>query len=515
MLGIHLSASPSPMTRRAGEAILAGSRMALSSTPGGKGSWLGSPERAEREGRTMTHRTMAIVLIGMMCLAVSACAAAGPGRDAGASLRARHALGVQRVLVLGVSFPDVEPGRSLDYLRDHVLERTARYYAGASYGKTTLAGEVKGWYRLPRPLDDYRVSPYNIEVDRSRVWRLVEDALNAAEPDVAFDRYDHIVVVVGVDTRPGVGYGMIAYSANPGFLSRGGRRGDIRMEAITTRGGQRFGGGIIVVAQNAHVGHIVHDLAHALGGAVEGRRPIPDLYDTVLQGRVGPLSIESFPKFTVFMGPWDVMSSHLVQPRQPPPGMSSFTRLRMGWIAEDQVADLAPGESRAVRLGALGRGRGTLAIRIPGPWGTHYLLENRQNVPGDPVLPATGLLALHVDESRLDGDGIVRVVDADPSTPDFGAATHGVGPGQTSSLALPRNVAVEVLWQEHEDLLVVVTTRASAAEIRRVAGRIRAMEQKLEGAPPSPASASARANLSAAKELLLQMKAGEAGRRLE
>lgn len=51
---------------------------------------------------------------------------------------------------------------------------------------------------------------------------------------------------------------------------------------IQTRGGQRFAGGIVVVAQNAHTGHIVHDLAHALGGVVGGKRPVPDLYDTVL-----------------------------------------------------------------------------------------------------------------------------------------------------------------------------------------------------------------------------------------
>ena len=69
------------------------------------------------------------------------------------------------------------------------------------------------------PLDDYKVSPHNVEVDRRRVRLLVEDALNAAPKDVALGQYDHIILVVGAETRPGIGYGMIAYSANPGMLS--------------------------------------------------------------------------------------------------------------------------------------------------------------------------------------------------------------------------------------------------------------------------------------------------------
>jgi hypothetical protein len=211
------------------------------------------------------------------------------------------------------------------------------------------------------------------------------------------------------------------------------------------------------MAQNARVGQIVHDLAHALGGVVDGKRAVPDLYDTVLQGRVGPLSYEAYPKFTVFMGPWDVMSRHLIEPQLPPPGMSSFTRLRMGWIGSDQVVEVTPEEKREVTLSPLADGKGTLVIKVPGQRGTYYLVENRQKSIGDPVLPATGIVILHVDESREDGDGIVRVVDANPKVPDFGAAAFGVGPGQTASAHLQGNIAVEVLSQRGTDLTVIVT----------------------------------------------------------
>lgn len=459
---------------------------------------------------------LSMVVVAASLLFVSGCAIVGRDRGVGPPLRAQHALGVQRLLVLAVSFADIPAVPPLGGIKARMLDGAAEYYARASYGKTQLRGDVRGWYRLPRPLVEYQVSPYNIQVDRNRVRRLAEDAFNAAEQEVAFDRYDHVIIVVGVSTRPGVGYGMIAYSANPGMLTAGVLRyGGARMETIVTSGGQRFSGGIIVVAQNAHLGHVVHDLAHALGGVVGGKRPIPDLYDTVLQGKVGPLTSESFPRFTVFMGPWDVMSRHFVEWEQPPPGMSSFTRLRMGWIGSDQVAEVPPGESQVVTLSPLGDGRGRLVIKVPGRSGTHYLLENRQTLTSDPVLPASGLVILHVDESREDGDGIVRAVDANPQVADFRAAAFGDSPGQTPSARLPRDTAVEVLWQHGADLTVMVTTPSRAPEVQAVATRIRDTDRKLRQLPDSPAHALARADLAAAMDLLVQMKVADARARVE
>lgn len=457
-----------------------------------------------------------MVLIDVMLFLVSAFATIRNGYGAGQPLRAQHALGVQRILVLAVSFPKVELEMSLSQVREKVIEKTANYYFEASYGKTTLLGELKGWYSLPRPLEDYQVSPYNIGVDRNKVWRLVEDTLNAAEKDVVLNRYDHIIIVVGVRTGPGVGYGMMTYSANPGMLTfEGMRHGKACMQKIRTRGGQHFNGGIIVVAQNCHVGHIVHDLAHALGGVVKGKRPVPDLYDTVLQGKVGPLSREAYPKFTVFMGPWDVMSCHYIKYWEPPPGMSSFTRLRMGWIADEQVVEVTPGETRAVTLGPLGGGKGILVIKIPGRRNTYYLLENRQKLPGDPMPPTNGLLLLHVDESKEDGDGIVQIVDANPKVPDFAEAAFGVSLGQTPSVSLPRDVAVEVLWQRGKDITVLVTKPSIAPEVQAVAKRIREIDHRLGIIPDSSTTGEARAELTNVMGLLLQLKINEARSKLD
>src|SRR3972149_4072714 len=73
--------------------------------------------------------------------------------------------------------------------------------------------------------------------------------------------------------------------------------------------------------------------------------------------------------------------------------------------------------------------------------------------------PPPGLPVLRVGESEEDGDGIVRVVDATPRVPDFGAATFGRQPGQTASVQLPPDVTVEVLAQQDTELTIRMTRR--------------------------------------------------------
>ncbi|HKZ79195.1 MAG TPA: hypothetical protein VJ124_12910, partial [Pyrinomonadaceae bacterium] len=94
-----------------------------------------------------------------------------------------------------------------------------RYIRAASYGKAWLEPKIAGWYEMSAPLSMYQVSPFNYKVDKARVRRLLADALAATQRDTAIDNYHVVWIVVGARTRPGEGYGMIAYCANPGMLS--------------------------------------------------------------------------------------------------------------------------------------------------------------------------------------------------------------------------------------------------------------------------------------------------------
>lgn len=84
---------------------------------------------------------------------------------------------------------------------------------------TWIKADFRGWVMLPESIQEYKVSPYNFKVDRTRVKKLVEDSMSAVENDVDFSQYQHIIVTVGAFTTSGKGYGMICYCANPGMLS--------------------------------------------------------------------------------------------------------------------------------------------------------------------------------------------------------------------------------------------------------------------------------------------------------
>lgn len=389
-----------------------------------------------------------LILALALVLAVGGAAADGLGDPV-------QVTGTQRLLVVAVRFPGTEPRRNLDQIR-RKADAVRRYIGMASYGQASVEPTVVGWHQMPAPLSEYRVSPHNFEVDRGRVHRLVADALGAARRDVDIAVFQQVWIVVGAWTMPGEGYGMIAYCANPGMLS-GVRRGRARLETVELPGGGVFAGPAVVSAVNALTGHVAHDLLHALGGARDGKRVVPDLYDFELQSRPPP-GAEFVPAtFAIHVGPWDIMSQHFIERKIPPPTPSSFTRLQLGWIAPDQVVDVPAGESRRVTLQPLAPGRGVLAVRVRLDGRRYLLIENRQPIGRDKKLPASGMVVLRVDREGMEGRDIVKAADANPSTatlydapfrPDAGERRAYVDEAAgvaVMPLALKRDRSLEVL----------------------------------------------------------------------
>ena len=105
------------------------------------------------------------------------------------------------------------------------------------------------------------------------VKKLIEDSMSAIEAEVDLGAYQHIIVVPGVFTTPGKGYGMICYCANPGMLS--GVRNNPRYVPLQSKGGTPFRGGVCVATENAHLGMFAHDFFHALGGIHKDKRLVP------------------------------------------------------------------------------------------------------------------------------------------------------------------------------------------------------------------------------------------------
>ncbi|MBI4189245.1 MAG: hypothetical protein HY525_01755 [Betaproteobacteria bacterium] len=378
-------------------------------------------------------------------------------------------LGPQRLLVVAVRFPGTAPTSSLSQIEEKIA-RIGRYIRAASYGKAWLESKLAGWYDMPGPVEDYKVSPFNFQVDRNRVRRLVSEALGAARRDVDLGAFQLVWIVIGVATRPGEGYGMIAYAANPGMLSmvRGGKAS---LEMVRLAGGGSYGGAVIVSAENAHLGHVVHDLLHALGGASGGQRAVPDLYDYRLQS--SPPSFPMLPEhFAIHTGPWDIMSQHFIGRTLPPPAPSSFTRLQLGWISADQVIAVKPGETRELTLKPLASGSAPLVARIGLDARRYLLLENRQRMGMDAVLPTAGLVVLEVDTSRDEGTAIVRAANANPGVPRLYGAPLVPGAGERRVYRhAGMGVAIAPLAVEPDGTLrLVVTTPERINDFVRDAG---------------------------------------------
>ncbi len=389
-------------------------------------------------------------------------------------------VGMKKLLVVAVRFKGVEPDVSLHDIADKA-SKVARYIGAASYEKVKLSPRVVGWYVLPGSVADYQVSPYNYQVDGERVRKLLSKALGAARANgVNLADYDQIWIDVGVRTRPGKGYGMIAYCANPGMLSGHKRKGvlfgygqtrqiDFRNEEVDLAGGGSYAGPAVVSAENSHVGHVAHDLLHALGGTKDGKRVVPDLYDFYLQSHP-PAGVLGVPAtFATYVGPWGIMSEHFIRWHSPPPQPTAFTRIQLGWIGTDQIVDMRPGEDRRITLSPLSTGKGTLAVRIRLSASRYLVLENRQPILGDAILPSHGLIVSLVNVDAPEGGGIVKVVDATPATKTLDDAPYVPGDDTRNVFVAKRaNTAVFVQSKDkHRNLRLVVTTPGKVGGLRR------------------------------------------------
>lgn len=415
----------------------------------------------------MRTRTLASAILAATLLAVAATAATGAAGPEANFLapQSAQAAGDKRVLMVAVRFPDVQPSRDLDEVRRRVVVGLDRYVREQSYGLASITADFRGWIDLPEPLSRYAVSPYNFKVDRGRVRKLVEDTLTAIERQVDFTGYDHILIIPGARTMPGEGYGMLCYCANPGMLSGVSRRFVPRYETLRSQGGREFRGGVFVGAENAHLGMFAHDYFHALGGIHDGKRLAPCLYDYRRQSDESA-GLPTFEHNAVYMGPWDIMSQHFVRQGEPSPGLSSFTKIRLGWIGAREARLVRPGETALVFLSPLARKGETLAVKIPLAGGRHYLVENRQPIGSDRVLPDSGLLVLRVDPDADEGYGTVELANADPAAPHFSRATFRIEePSRNRYVDAKNGVAIVPLWKDKDEVGVLITTpdKADAA----------------------------------------------------
>lgn len=352
--------------------------------------------------------------------------------------RAGDACNAHRGLVILVEFSDIRPPIDRDFVAER-FRQLDRYVREMSYGRACTEIHLSGWHRLPDPVARYAISPANLKVDRSRVFKLVQDAIDAADGENDFSRFDYVVVFLGATFRQ---YGMVGLAGYPGML------GWQREIAFRTRRGQSVLGGVAIFTANAHVGTLFHDIAHIWGGVKDGKRAVPCLYDHDIQAR-HPTRDSGWEEALINMGFWDPMSCHFNKRDLPPPGISSWTKLRLGWLPPEKVRVIEPGQSAEVLLGPLEDGAAeTLAIRIPLSATRYLLVENRQPIGlFDPHLPGHGVLIMRADddiaESRF-GRAPVRLADANPSRRHLDGAAYDL-PDNSVFIDRENNIEIRLI----------------------------------------------------------------------
>ena len=331
------------------------------------------------------------------------------------------AAAVKTGLVILVQFPGLDEDVPREWAQRRFGTQLNDYVQEMSYGRVRLAVDVtERWHTLPQPVSAYRISPRNLEVDKSRVRALIADALDAVDGEVDVSTYDFIAIFLRAKLKD---YGMIGLCGWPGMLGWGSD-GQLR-----TRSGRVVKRGVAIYSYQAHLGTLFHDMAHILGGVRDGKRVVPCLYDHDLQARPGPLRDVAVAAM-INMGFWDPMSCHYIDWGVPPPGLSSWTKLRLQWIDPAKVRVVRPSERAELWLGALEDGASaTLVVRIPLSATRYYLVENRQPIGVDRGLPGHGVLIMRADDAVPEcrhGEAPVKLMNADVSQPRLEGAAFDV-----------------------------------------------------------------------------------------
>jgi len=330
-----------------------------------------------------------------------------PGRVEKPEPVRRPLLGAKNVVVLLVDFPD-HSRRFAKTEFDRVLfapgSRSMRdYYDEVSFHAFSVSGVVVDWIMMPHPYSYYVGDSFGLYSNYPRnAQGLVEDAVRLADPTVDFSLYDN--------NSDGSVDGLFVVHAGVGAEANG-RTSDIWSHkwqlsdpSSGCPGSYQTNDGVKVdvysmepeeLTDNFLItpGVFCHEYGHVLG--------LPDLYNTSTGG----------PGLGIFClmaaGSWGGTPAG-----SSPTHLCAWSKYALGWLNPDSLEpDGVTSISSAALPAAARTPKAYRLLRNPAgeDWkedgsgtGEYFLVENRFQTGFDQGLPGSGLLILHVDESRTD-----------------------------------------------------------------------------------------------------------------
>lgn len=259
-------------------------------------------------------------------------------------------------------------------VRDHYLE--------TSFGQFSIDSTVVGWIDVPNSEAYYADGSSGLT---TQVWELITDGLDAADATVDFTDFD----LDGNGWIDAITFLHSGYGAEWGGTDQYGTDYGDRIwshkwtiptwtsaEGVSV-GDYNISPGLWGTAGSdpGRIGVVCHELAHFFG--------LPDLYDT------DGSSYGAGGWCLMAYGSWGFDSS-----QQYPSHLCAWAKMRLGWVTPQR---LTPGTYSAL---AIESDPSLFLIDSGYPSGEFLLIENRQPLGFDALIPGSGLAVWHVDEGK-------------------------------------------------------------------------------------------------------------------
>lgn len=382
-----------------------------------------------------------------------------------AQFQTRPVVGEQKTAVILVELKDIPRFRDQDYFKDLIFNRINNYFREVSHNTTWISGDIYGWYPINRTLQEL------VDARRGNLFRFLRDfateALSLAETDADLLQYNRFVIIHSARR---------AVSGNTSYTIYGA--------SITTGQGVNIDR-LQIGASDDSLIVTVHEFGHNLGALL-------DLYDVDL--------FRERRYASIYVGPWDVMSN---DNRYRTPTFMAWYRIRLGWLPDQKIRDVNPGETQLVNLTAINvPSSGTQAIRVRTDQLAYYLVEVRLKRGLDSTLPSEGMLVTYVNEAVPFGKGPARLADANPKTATLDDAPFNLN-GNSTFIDTWNNLSFVITKVSSNSYMVSATTAQRGILAQRTLAGIKAVNQSI-----TLSSATDQKKLNSMKEALALYGAG-------
>uniref|UniRef100_A0A7C3Z3P4 M6 family metalloprotease domain-containing protein n=1 Tax=candidate division WOR-3 bacterium TaxID=2052148 RepID=A0A7C3Z3P4_UNCW3 len=283
------------------------------------------------------------------------------------------------------------------------------YYYEVSYGNLTIEGRVIEWQRMDKPYSYYVGDSFGVYKEfPNNSQGLVYDLIEKVDGMVNFREYDN--------DNDGYVDGLIVIHSGPGAEETGNKRDfwshkwNLSDNSTGCPGSYRTDDGVSIDAYTLQperfengslitIGVFAHEFGHILG--------LPDLYDT-------DYSSSGLGIFCLMAaGCWAKRDASSL-PGSSPVHPNSWCKYLLGWLNPDSLQKGFSVEKFNASLFALSDTASAYRLienplgpdwtfEAPG-MGEYFLVENRYQKGFDVGLPGSGLLILHIDETRQGND---------------------------------------------------------------------------------------------------------------